>query len=185
MNLLTFHYSDRVGQINLMSILEQEFRQHREIVILCIGTDRSAGDSLGPLTGTMLLELYPGAKVYGTLENPIHAKNLEENYHHICRYHSDAYILAVDACLGSIRNIGSVSFRQEPLRPGVAVKKNLISVGHASLIGVVNLGGFMEYLTLQNTRLDTTYRLAKVISGTIAQALIGRISFQSVSATSI
>ncbi|MDA8234026.1 MAG: spore protease YyaC [Clostridia bacterium] len=183
MSLINFHHSDRRGQLDLLAELEQEFRSFREIVILCIGTDRSAGDSMGPLVGTMLMELYNGACVYGTLENPVHAKNLEEVYQDICRQHPDAYILAIDACLGSIRSVGSISFRREPLRPGLAVKKELITVGHASLIGVVNIGGFMEYLTLQNTRLDTTYRLAKVISGTVAQALIGRVSFQAVSAT--
>ncbi|MHB8171400.1 MAG: spore protease YyaC [Thermincolia bacterium] len=183
MSLINFHHADRSGQLDLLSILEQEFRPHREIVILCIGTDRSAGDSMGPLVGTMLSELYNGAIVYGTLENPVHAKNLEEVYQDVCRQHPDAYVLAIDACLGSVRSIGSISFRREPLRPGLAVKKELILVGHGSLIGVVNIGGFMEYLTLQNTRLDTTYRLAKVISGTVAQALISRVSFQSVSAT--
>ncbi|MEK0397302.1 DUF1256 domain-containing protein, partial [Lactobacillus delbrueckii] len=29
---------------------------NRELVVVCIGTDRSTGDSLGPLTGTFLEE---------------------------------------------------------------------------------------------------------------------------------
>jgi|GEM_PF-2945695 len=36
-------------------------------VILCIGTDRSTGDALGPLVGTMLSQHSLRAAVYGTL----------------------------------------------------------------------------------------------------------------------
>ena len=53
---------------------------NRPIVFVCIGTDRSTGDSLGPLIGTLLVEknIHP-FHVYGSLENPIHALNLAEN----------------------------------------------------------------------------------------------------------
>jgi DNA-binding LacI/PurR family transcriptional regulator len=53
----------------------------RPIVFVCIGTDRSTGDSLGPIVGTLLEE--KGLRtfyVYGTLDEPIHAVNLSENY---------------------------------------------------------------------------------------------------------
>ena len=51
----------------------------RPIVFVCIGTDRSTGDSLGPLIGTLLEEksIHP-FHVYGTLDHPIHALNLAE-----------------------------------------------------------------------------------------------------------
>jgi hypothetical protein len=32
------------------------------------------------------------------------------------------------------------------------------------IVGVVNVGGFMEYLVLQNTRLSLVMRMAEVIS---------------------
>src|SRR5690554_2687172 len=51
----------------------------QEIVVICIGTDRSTGDSLGPLIGTKLLERNCRRfSIYGSLEDPVHAKNLEE-----------------------------------------------------------------------------------------------------------
>ncbi|MCX7773123.1 MAG: spore protease YyaC, partial [Clostridia bacterium] len=53
--------------------------QERPVVVMCIGTDRSTGDSLGPLVGDMLTKWkLPGVQVYGTLDNPVHARNLEE-----------------------------------------------------------------------------------------------------------
>ena len=45
---------------------------------MCIGTDRSTGDSLGPLIGYKLREKgMKNARVLGTLEEPVHAMNLE------------------------------------------------------------------------------------------------------------
>ncbi|KUK35974.1 MAG: Putative sporulation protein, partial [Thermacetogenium phaeum] len=51
----------------------------RPVVLLGIGTDRSTGDSLGPLVGSRVNELAPGLlPVFGTLDDPVHAVNLAE-----------------------------------------------------------------------------------------------------------
>ena len=44
------------------------------------------------------------------------------------------------------------------------MNKQLPEVGKMHIIGVVNVGGFMEYLVLQNTRLSLVMRMAEVIS---------------------
>jgi hypothetical protein len=49
-----------------------------DVVILCIGTDRATGDCLGPLVGNHLKTNLPNICVFGTLEHPVHALNLEE-----------------------------------------------------------------------------------------------------------
>ena len=55
------------------------FGNYRKVVIICIGTDRSTGDSLGPLIGTFLEEVgLQRFHLYGTLDEPVHAINLEE-----------------------------------------------------------------------------------------------------------
>ena len=47
-----------------------------DIILVCIGTDRSTGDSLGPLTGSKLLEKnLEHFYIYGTLQHPVHAVN--------------------------------------------------------------------------------------------------------------
>jgi len=54
---------------------------YEEFVILCIGTDRSTGDALGPIIGHKLvnsLSKYDNIYIYGTLDDPVHAKNLQE-----------------------------------------------------------------------------------------------------------
>src|SRR5690554_6738809 len=48
----------------------------KNTVFMCIGTDRSTGDSLGPLVGMYLSGL--GYNVCGTLDDPTHAMNLAD-----------------------------------------------------------------------------------------------------------
>lgn len=152
-------------------ILCQNYYLSNPLVILCIGTDRSTGDSLGPLVGSRLASLSsPSLKVYGTLENPVHAVNLEETTQRIHRELKEPFIVAVDACLGKSESIGYVSIKPGPLQPGTGVNKTLPAVGNLHVVGVVNVGGFMEYLVLQNTRLNLVMQMAELIGDGISQA---------------
>ena len=140
----------------------------KDIVILCIGTDRSTGDCLGPLVGHKLkLIQYSGIHVYGTLESPVHAKNLCEVIREIRQKHEQAFMIGIDACLGKPERIGVISLGEGPLRPGAGVNKNLPEFGDMHIVGVVNMSGFMEYLILQNTRLHLVMRMADTISNGI------------------
>lgn len=135
------------------------------IVILCIGTDRSTGDCLGPLIGHKLkFNKYENIFIYGTLKNPVHAKNLCEVLGNIGTKHSNPFIIAIDACLGSHDRVGCIVVGVGPLRPGAGVNKKLPEVGHMHIIGIVNVSGFMEYLILQNTRLNLVMDMADTIS---------------------
>jgi putative sporulation protein YyaC len=143
----------------------------RDIVILCIGTDRSTGDALGPLVGSKLLAQSPQLlRVYGTLEDPVHAMNLEEKVQYIQRAHPSSTIIAIDACLGQFSNVGHINVADGPLKPGAGVKKDLPSVGTFHITGIVNVGGFMEYFVLQNTRLYVVMGMAEVIASALIQA---------------
>ena len=139
-------------------------------VILCIGTDRSTGDSLGPLTGTLLKEKAPSSlAVYGTLEDPVHAVNLEEKLEIIKASHPKPFIIAIDACLGRSKSVGSILAIPGPLQPGAALNKALPEVGDIHLSGVVNVGGLMEFMVLQNTRLQIVMKMARQMSEILYQ----------------
>lgn len=143
----------------------------RDIVLVCIGTDRSTGDSLGPLVGSELTRRgIPGAQVYGTLDLPVHAANLESTLDDIHARFSRPFIVALDACLGQVERVGFINVRPGELRPGTAVKKELPPLGELHISGVVNIGGFLEHLVLQNTRLSLVFRMAETISAGIRQA---------------
>ncbi|HHY13151.1 MAG TPA: spore protease YyaC [Thermoanaerobacterales bacterium] len=136
-----------------------------EIIVLCIGTDRSTGDSLGPLIGSNLIRFNtPKVHILGNLDKPVHAVNLKENLYNIKGKYNNPFIIAVDACLGRMEHVGQISIKEGPLSPGAGVKKKLPKVGNFSITGVVNIGGFMEHLVLQNTRLSLVMKMADTIS---------------------
>jgi putative sporulation protein YyaC len=151
-----------------------------EIVVLCIGTDRSTGDALGPLIGSHLLERnVPGCVVFGTLDDPVHAGNLGDAIRWIQDTYRRPLVVAVDACLGRTESVGMLTVGCGSLRPGAGVHKSLPAVGQVYVTGVVNVGGFMEYLVLQNTRLSLVTRMARVAAQGIAQGLVGLVRIQS------
>lgn len=139
-----------------------------ELVVVCIGTDRATGDSLGPLIGYKLSDLNtPNVTVYGNLDYPVHAKNLNETVEEIKKNHPTALILSIDACLGTMQNVGCISIGEGSIRPGAGVKKDLPSVGHLHIIGIVNFSSLMNMVVLQNTRLSVVMKMADTISSSI------------------
>jgi len=137
----------------------------KELIFLGIGSDRSTGDSLGPLVGSCLEELCASdIYILGTLNDPVHAVNLMDRLQFIKNNFSQPFIIAVDSSLGRAKNIGNIKVENGPLVPGIGVNKKLPPAGDIHITGTVNVGGFMEYLVLQNTRLGLVMRLAKTIS---------------------
>lgn len=134
----------------------------QDILILCIGTDRSTGDSLGPLTGSKLQEHNPPFQVVGCLEHPVHAANLAETLARI-QANPPYWTVAIDASLGNMDGVGLVNIGAGALQPGAGVNKRLPQVGDVYITGIVNVGGFMEYFVLQNTRLSLVSKMADVI----------------------
>ncbi|WP_342599597.1 spore protease YyaC [Psychrobacillus sp. FSL H8-0483] len=151
--------------------LEQIPFDHPNLVFCCIGTDRSTGDALGPMTGSFLTQLvsFP-FEIVGTLDTPLHALNLEETTKALLNSPERPYIIAIDACLGNANNIGQIIVHPGPLYPGKAVKKELPPIGEVSIKAIVNIGGFMEYNVLQSTRLHLTFEMGKVISRSLLLA---------------
>ncbi|MCM2535623.1 spore protease YyaC [Neobacillus pocheonensis] len=160
-----FHAAENLAE-ELLSFLPDTAT--RPIVFVCIGTDRSTGDSLGPLVGTLLEEKQlQSFSVYGTLEEPIHAVNLDQKLKEINAKHFNPYIIGIDACLGRIKNIGVIQVANGPVKPGAGVNKELPEVGNIHITGIVNVSGFMEFFVLQNTRLSLVMKMAKTIANGI------------------
>ncbi|MCP1356699.1 spore protease YyaC [Aneurinibacillus migulanus] len=148
------------------------YRGHSEIVVFCIGTDRSTGDALGPIVGSHLERLYPNnVSIYGTLDSPVHAVNLQETIDLVKNRHRNPLIIAIDACLGQLNSIGKITVAHGPIKPGAGVKKQLPEVGTFHITGIVNVGGFMEYFVLQNTRLSVVMKMGEVIATSLHNAM--------------
>lgn len=147
--------------------------QFSDLVILCIGTDRSTGDCLGPLVGHKLKSSYyiKNAFILGTLKEPVHAKNLNDIVEQVYKDSDNPLVIAIDASLGKNENIGKINLFRGPLFPGAGVNKNLKSIGDISITGIVNISGYMEYIVLQNTRLSLVMDMADIISLSLYMSL--------------
>jgi putative sporulation protein YyaC len=140
---------------------------YTEIVIVCIGTNRYSGDSLGPLVGSRLIERFEGHRlvhIYGTLDKPIHALNIHKTIDHIATKHRMPYVIAVDACLGQLYKIGTLQLVEQPLEPGISLNKQLPPIGEIHLKGIINNHGPLNHKVLEHTSLTFIYEMATVIS---------------------
>lgn len=149
----------------LLSLL-QSFRSSSDMpVFVCIGTDLVTGDSLGPLVGSALhcCSSFPCA-VYGTLDRPVHALNLQETMQEISRRYPQSPIIAIDASLGTKKHLHYITIAPGSLSPGAGVNKFLGRVGDISITGIINLSGEYAHWILQTTQPSTVMFMAECIA---------------------
>lgn len=133
----------------------------RGVLVLCIGTDRSTGDSLGPLIGYKLKEQQVRRiQIMGTLDRPVHAMNLEQSMAMIRMRYPNHVIVAVDASIGSQDHVGCITLGKGALRPGLGVCKDLEAVGDIFITGIVGGYGSYDPLMLQSVRLAMVMKMA-------------------------
>ena len=148
----------------LHEMIQMQGSNSRPIVFLCIGSDRATGDCLGPIVGYKLTKLKQHhITLYGTLEQPVHAKNLSDTINYINAHHDNALVIAIDASLGKSGHIGYITLGEGPLLPGAGVDKALPPVGDIFITGIVNFSGMLDHMLLQTTRLNVVMMLADYI----------------------
>ena len=177
-------YYDTMGEfeaerfaVNLNQLIAEAMaeKQKAGVIFLCIGTDRSTGDSLGPLIGHKLRDLgqkNERVQVVGTLDCPVHAMNLEQAIFMVRRCYPDHVIVAVDASVGRSEHVGCVTLGKGALRPGLGVCKELQAVGDIFITGIVGGCGSCDPLMLQSVRLSVVMQMADSICESIRQALL-------------
>lgn len=143
-------------------------------VILCIGSDLSVGDSLGPVTGTKLKEKLYGLNcyVYGTLAKPITAHEVKYMNEFLKQTHPECPVIAVDAAVGIAGDIGLIKIAKRAIKPGSGANKKLQKVGDVSVMGIVAERSVFNYSLFSATRLNIIYKMAEIISEGIANYLI-------------
>lgn len=171
------HIDEKEAPVLLNAIISKQiarlgYHPDMDMIILCIGTDRSTGDSLGPLTGTLLSRRKSlPATIIGNIHNPVHASNLSDKLKMIKSNYRNPFIIAIDAGLGKQSSVGYIDVKKGPLEPGTGVNKKLPKVGDMHITGLVNVGGYMEYLVLQSTRLSIVMKMAEIISSGLEMSL--------------
>lgn len=135
-------------------------------VILCVGSDLSVGDSLGPVTGTRLKECLSGLNcyVYGTLAKPITAHEVKYMNEFLRETHPESPIIAIDAAVGIAGDIGLIKICGNGLNPGSGANKKLSKVGDVSIMGIVAEHSVFNYSLFSATRLNIIYKMANIIA---------------------
>ncbi|ANS77272.1 sporulation protein [Paenibacillus yonginensis] len=141
-----------------------------DLQFICIGTDRSSGDALGPLTGSRL-RAYGIEAVIGTMPDPCDAETLRVKLEQLPE---GKIRIVIDACLGADSNVGFYLAARAPLKPAESVGLRLPPIGDYSIAAVVNRRSPKPYHTLQTTSLHLVMQMAEEIAAAAAAAF-GRI----------
>jgi len=167
LNKVSVNYQDPLSYYEIASFIKDYIDINT--IIICVGTDKCIGDSLGPIVGSMLKENGIPLAIYGTLDNPIHALNLSDKIDVIRKNHL-GNLIGIDACIGDVESIGNIQARDYPLHPGKGVGKSLPDIGETSIIGIVDGGDDFTIFTNRNIRLSLVVNMAKVITKAIIEA---------------
>ena len=152
------------ARLNQLILEELDAKEKVGVMFLCIGTDRSTGDSLGPLVGHKLrARKLRRAAVIGTLDRPVHAMNLDLYSRYIRLNYPDYVVVAIDASVGSPDHVGYATLGRGALQPGLGVSKNLEAVGDISITGIVGGAGSRDPVMLQSVRLSIVMKMADCI----------------------
>ncbi|MFC4103120.1 DUF1256 domain-containing protein [Paenibacillus xanthanilyticus] len=136
------------------------------MAVVCIGTDRSTGDSYGPWVGTLLAER--GWKnVIGTIAKPCDADRYESL---TAALPPGRIVLAIDAGLGKPESVGVYLVADGPLHPARATGGQLAPVGDYSIGGIVGPFSAKPYWSLQRASLRQVIRMARDTAEAIQQA---------------
>ena len=141
----------------------------RPLLFLCIGSDRVTGDSLGPVIGYKLNKICGReVSVIGSLDHPVHAVNLTQTLEWIRLRKDKPILVAIDASIGMEERIGCITLSNRPLKPGLAVNKDLPAVGHISITGIVSSRQDDSLFPLHSTSLALVMNLADCICNGIS-----------------
>ena len=165
----SFHFYNGMAETGILTALNgfsQNFTSAP--VILCIGSDLAIGDSLGPIVGTMLKRKGFCGSLYGTLKNPVTAKEVKYLNDFLSKTHPKSKIIAIDAAVGEDGDVGIIKITDGSLRPGSGANKRLGKVGDVSVLGIVAKKSAFSYSLLNLTRLNMVYAMSEIISGAIS-----------------
>ena len=105
--------------------------------------------------------------VFGTLDQPVHAMNIDSYMKEIKKKFSKHIVVAVDASVGNAEHIGYVTLGRGALKPGLGVRKELAAVGDLFITGIVGSSKNGDPWMLQSVRLSMVMHLAECISKSI------------------
>ena len=110
---------------------------------VCIGTNRIISDSFGPRVGKKLKQVFyknENINVYGTMENPIHLKNVE---YFLKKMENKNQIILIDSAIGRKEDIGNTYVNRGGMEIGKAFNHSIYIPANINIKTVI---GAKEYM---------------------------------------
>lgn len=173
----------KVGETSSLETLSNAWREifffNQKVVFICVGTPRLIGDSVAPLIGSYLENSVPDLPVFGTVDDPITAINLEDTVRGLKGLYSDHKIIAVDVCVSLPTKVGDIYIKEEKLKPGRALSKSLKAFGHYKFCVNVSPrtdgGGVKEIVkSLQEVSSEEVKKMVSLMAESITNGWRGR-----------
>ena len=114
-----------------------------DYTFVCIGTNRIISDSFGPRVGKKLKQVFyknENINVYGTMENPIHLKNVE---YFLKKMENKNQIILIDSAIGRKEDIGNTYVNRGGLEIGKAFNHSIYIPANINIKTVI---GAKEYI---------------------------------------
>lgn len=111
-----------------------------DIVILCVGTNKIVGDSVGPIVGkklTRLLKHKENVKIYGNTKKNLNLKNAKHVLEEISCIQPEPLIITIDAALGPKEMIETVFMTTGKIKIGEALGNGMGYNSHINIKGIV------------------------------------------------
>lgn len=108
------------------------------IIILCIGTDKIVGDSVGPIIGSNLKKLENEyIKIYGTIINNLDFSNAKSVVEKIYINYKKPFIITIDAALSKEKREGEIYVSNGYIKIGNALEKSICFYSNINIKCVV------------------------------------------------
>lgn len=114
-----------------------------DYTFVCIGTNRIISDSFGPRVGKKLKQVFyknENINVYGTMENPIHLKNVE---YFLKKIENKNQIILIDSAIGRKKDIGNTYVNRGGMEIGKAFNHSIYIPANINIKTVI---GAKEYM---------------------------------------
>lgn len=157
---------------------ETKNKNINNVTLLCIGTSKVIGDSIGPLVGTHLKQTLNTSNkitILGDCEKNIHYGNINEQ---INRINKNSFykktVIVIDSALSSKENIGKIILQNRALKYGEGIKKKSESIGNISIkavIGENTNNRFINFYKLKKASVENVRIMADIISEGITKVM--------------
>lgn len=167
-NCLNVYYYEWNAALKIARVITKLLQGKGEIIIVCVGSNKISGDSLGAFVGTFLKK--SGVpNVYGTLNKTVTPKNLIPTILEINKKHNNPFIIGVSSDLSIYEDdLECIILKDAALETELLGK---LKFGNMSIKGILNTTDYECIPKMQKVDLNLVYKIAKVISKGIKLAI--------------